>query len=223
MKELAMRTGLKIVGITCAAIAVTGGGIYAAAETLETTKTNETSVDRSVNRIVVKVDAGDIEFVRGGRAVEIRETKSYVFDSPDVSRRIEHGVLTIEAECEGPASMFCNTDYRIEVPDDVSVEARTYVGDIESDGIAARRIEARGYVGDVQIDAARKGDIDARTNVGDIDIEVPRGIYDIDADTEMGDSDIDGPSDSDRARHVIDARSDVGTVNITAASQTRAR
>ena len=211
-----MRNGLKIVGITCAAIAVIGGGMYAAAETFDTTKTSDTSVTRSIDRIVVKVEAGDVEFVKGGRNVEIHETKSYLIDSPDVDRRIEDGVLTVEAECGGVMSMFCTTDFRIQVPDGVSVEARTYVGDVEIDGVAARRIDARGYVGDIQIDAVRKGDIDAHTNVGDIDIEVPRGTYEVDADVEVGDSDVGGVTDSDRARHTIDARADVGTAEIAA-------
>lgn len=211
-----MRTGLKIVGITCASIAVIGGGMYAAAETFDTTKTSDTRVTQSIDRIVVKVDSGDVEFARGGRYVEIHETKSYVLDSPEVSRQIEHGVLTIETECDGPLSVVCNTDFRIQVPDGVSIEARTYVGDIEIDGVAARRIDARGYVGDIQIDSARKGDIDAHTNVGDIDIEVPRGIYEVDADVEVGDSDVGGVTDSDRAKHAIDARADVGTAEIAA-------
>lgn len=188
-----MRTGLKVVGITCAAVAVAGGGMYAAAETFDTTKTNDTRVTQSIDRIVVKVDSGDVEFARGGRYVEIHETKSYVLDSPEVSRQIEHGVLTIETECDGPLSVVCNTDFRIQVPDGVSVDARTYVGDVEVDGVAAPRIDARGYVGDIQIDAARKADIDARTNVGDVDVEVPKRSYDprsVDADTDVGSVDI---------------------------------
>jgi DUF4097 and DUF4098 domain-containing protein YvlB len=218
-----MRTGLKIVGITCAAIAVIGGGMYAAATTFDTTKTDDTRVNRAIDRIVVKADSGDIEFVKGGRNVEIHETKHYVLDSPDVNRTIEHGILTIEAECGGPLSVLCNTDFRIEVPKGVSVDARTYVGDIEIDGVATRRIDARGYVGDIQIDAARKGKIDARTNVGDIAIEVPRDTYDVDSDAEVGDSDVDGLSTSDRARHTIEARSDLGEVDITAAPHKKAR
>lgn len=188
-----MRTGLKIVGITCAAIAVIGGGMYAAAKTLDTTKTSDTSVERSIDRIVVKVDSGDIEFVRGGRNVEIHETKSYVLDSPDVTRTIDDGVLTIESECDGVLSIVCETDFRIEVPKDVSVDARSYVGDIEIDGVAAPRVEARGYVGDIQVDVTRKSQIDAHTNVGDIDIEVPKKTYDADS---------------------VDARADVGSVDV---------
>ena len=96
-----------------------------------------------------------------------------MIDSPDASQTLEHGVLTIEAECDGLASPYCSTDYRVEVPKGVTLDVRTYFGDVEIDGIAAQRVEARAYVGDVHVDAARKGDVTARPNVGDVDVEMP--------------------------------------------------
>jgi hypothetical protein len=214
-----MGTTAKIIGATFAAAAAIGGGVYAAAETLDTTKTEESTFGRSVERVVIKADSGDIEVVRGGRSVEIRETRSYVLDSPDVTKSIEDGVLTIESECGGVLSIVCETDFRIAVPKGVPVDARTYVGDIEIDGIAASSIEARGYAGDIDVRAARRSDVTARTNVGDVDVEVPRGDYEIDAEASVGDSDVDGLTAADRAKHRIKAQSDVGTVDVAAAAR----
>jgi hypothetical protein len=191
-----MRTALKITGISLGALALLGGMLFAAANTLDTTKTRETTISQSVHKVVIKADAGDIDLVRGGHAVEIRETKSYVFDSPHVRQTVENGVLTIEGECDGVLAIVCDTDFRIEVPAGVEIDARTYVGDLEIDGITADGIEARGYVGDIQIDAGRTADVKARTNVGDVDITVPRS--------------------RDQAKHPVDADSDVGTVDVTA-------
>ena len=214
-----MGTAAKIIGATFAAAAVIGGGTYAAAEAFDTTKTEDSTFGRSVERVVIKADAGDIEVAQGGRTVAVHETRSYVIESPDVTKSVEDGVLTIEGECSGITSVMCETDFRVEVPEGTPVDVRTYVGDIDIDGISAARIEARGYVGDIDIHATRKGDVTARTNVGDVDIETPRGSYDIESQASVGDDDIDGLVTSDRAKHAIDAQSDVGSVDITAGAR----
>jgi hypothetical protein len=189
-----MKTALKIIGISLVSVAVLGGGIYAAAQALEETDTHHEKVSQPVDHVVIKAESGDIEIVPGARSVEIERTDSYSLDSPDASRTLEDGTLTIESECDGVFSPFCTTDYRVAVPDGVTVEARTYVGDVDVNGISTRKIEARGHVGDVNIDAARKAEVDARTNVGDVDVEMPKGAYDIesavDADTDVGSVDV---------------------------------
>ena len=214
-----MGTAAKIIGATFATAAVIGGGTYAAAEVFDTTKTEDSTFGRSVERVVIKADSGDVEVVQGGRSVEVRETRSYVIDSPEVAKSVEDGVLTIESECDGVMSVVCETDFRVEVPKGTPVDVRTYVGDIDIDGISASSIEARGYVGDIDVHATRRSDVTARTNVGDVDIEIPHGSYDIESDAAVGDDDIDGLVTSDRAKHAIDAQSDVGSVDITAGAR----
>jgi hypothetical protein len=191
-----MKTALKIVVISLASLAVLGGGIYAAAQALEETDTHRDTVSQPVDHVVIKAESGDIEVVPGGRSVEVERTDSYSLDSPDSERTLEDGVLTIESECDGVFSPFCTTDYRVELPDSVTVEARTYVGDIDVNGISARQVDARAYMGDVDIDSARKAQVDARTNVGDVNVQMPKGAYDIDS--------------------AVDADTDVGTVDVTA-------
>lgn len=211
-----MKTALKIIGASFVALAVLGGAIYAAAQALETNKTHTDTISRTVDHVVIKAESGDIEVVPGGRSVEVERTEHYVLDSPDESRTLEDGVLTITSECDSALPPFCASDYRVEVPDGVTVDVRTYVGDIDVEAITGRRIEARAYVGDVHVDAARKGDVTARTNVGDVDVEMPRGTYAIDSDTAVGDSDVAGLIAVDRAQHALDARADVGTVDVAA-------
>ena len=168
-----MKTALKIIGISFASLAVLGGGIYAAAQALETNKTHSDTISRTVDHVVIEAESGDIEIVPARRSVEVERTDHYVLDSPDESRTLEDGVLTIESECD--IAPFCASYYSVEVPDGVTVDVRTYVGDVDVEAITGRRIEARAYVGDVHVDAARKGDVTARTNVGDVDVKVPRG------------------------------------------------
>ena len=211
-----MKTALKIIGISIAAIAVLGGAVYGAAQALETTDTYNETISQKVDHVVIKANAGDIEVVPGGRSVEVERTDSYVLNEPDVTQTLENGVLTIEGECDGVLSPLCTTDYRVEVPKGVTVDARTYVGDVDVEGISGRQIEARAYVGDVHVEAARKGDVTARTNVGDVDVELPRGAYDIESDTAVGDRDVEGLVDSDRGQHEVDARADVGDVDVMA-------
>ena len=192
-----MKTALKITGISFAVLVLLGGAMYAAAEVLEESETHRETISGSVDHVVIKAETGDIEVVSGGRSVQVERTDSYAVSSPDVNQTVKNGVLTIDGDCEGVFSMFCTTDYRVEVPEGVTVEARTYVGDVD-------------------VAVAGKTNVEARTHVGDVDVEVPMGQYDIDTETPVGDSDVDGPSDSDRAKHTIEARADVGNVDVTA-------
>jgi len=211
-----MKTALKIIGISFVALVILGGAVYGAAQALEENETHRDAISRDVDHVVIKAESGDIDVVPGDGSVDVERTDRYVLDSPDVTRTLDDGVLTIESRCDSVLAPFCATDYRVEVPRDVTVDVRTYSGDVDIDGITGRQIDARSYVGDVHVDAARKGDITAHTNVGDVDVELPRGTYAVDSDTAVGDSDVDGVVDSDRAQHAIDARTDVGDVDVTA-------
>jgi hypothetical protein len=186
-----MRLALIIVGSTIALMASLAGAVYAASQLFDSTKTEEHSFSERVRHVVVEIDAGDLDIVQGDRRVEVRETRHYVLDSPDTSRSVEDGVLTLRAECDGVLFAACETDYRVEVPRGVTVDVRTHVGDIDAKGIDARRIEARSNVGDVTIEAKRRAQIDARTNVGDVAVKAPRGTRDVDAHTDVGDTDVD--------------------------------
>ena len=210
-----MKTAAKIIGISFVALIVLGGAVYGAAKALEENETHREATSRNVDHVVIKADSGDIDIVPGEGSVDVERTDRYVLDSPDVTRTLDDGVLTIESKCDSVLAPFCATDFRVEVPRDVTVDVRTYSGDVDIDGITGRQIDARSYVGDVHVDAARKGDVTARTNVGDVDVEVPRGTYAIDSDTAVGDSDVDGLVSSDRAQHEVDARADVGSVDVT--------
>jgi hypothetical protein len=185
-----MKVALIIVGGAIGIAVLLTGTIYAASQAFDTTKTDEHTFTQHVRHIVIEADAGDVELVQGGRTVAVRETRHYLFDSPEVSRSVEDGVLTLKGECDGAPLISCDTDYRIEVPEGVTVDARTHVGDIDALAIDARHIEARSNVGDIQIEATRRAAVNARTNVGDVEVKVPAGTRDVDADTDVGDVDV---------------------------------
>jgi len=192
-----MKTAVKITAVSLAVLVVCGGAMFAAAEVLEETDTHHETIPGKVDHVVIKAESGDIDVVPGGRSVQVERTDRYAGESPDVSQTLENGVLTIDAECEGALSVFCTVDYRVEVPEGVTVDARTYVGDV-----------------DVRV--AHKANVTARTHVGDVDVDLPRGRYDVETDTAVGDADVEGVVDADQARHVIEARADVGSVDVTA-------
>jgi hypothetical protein len=192
-----MQTALKITGISLAALVLLGGAMFAAAEALEETDTHRETIPGKVDHVVIEAESGDIEVVPGGRSVQVERTDRYAGESPDVSQTVEDGVLTLDAECDGVFSVFCTVDYRVEVPEGVTVDARTYVGDV-----------------DVRV--AHKANVTARTHVGDIDVELPRGRYDVETDTAVGDADVEGVVDADKSRHIVEARADVGSVDVTA-------
>ncbi len=192
-----MKTAVKITAVSLAVLVVCGGAMFAAAEVLEETDTHRETIPGKVDHVVIKAESGDIDVVPGGRSVQVERTDRYAGESPDVSQTLENGVLTIDAECEGALSVFCTVDYRVEVPEGVTVDAQTYVGDVD-------------------VEVAHKANVTARTHVGDVGIELPQGKYDVDTDTAVGDADVEGVVDSGQARHTIEARADVGTIDVTA-------
>jgi hypothetical protein len=211
-----MKLALIIIGSTIGVLAGLAGAVYGATQAFDTTKTDTQTFSQPVEHVVIEVDAGDLEVAQGDRTIEVRETRHYLFDSPELSRSVEDGVLTLRGECDGVLFAVCETDYRVEIPEGVTVELRTHAGDIEAEGIDARRIDARSNVGDVRIEATRRADVEARTNVGDVEVRTPAGTYDVDADTDVGDTDLAGIVSYDRARCTLQARTNVGDVDVAA-------
>jgi hypothetical protein len=212
-----MKKLLLILCCTVAAVAVAGGVVYAADQTLDKTSTDTRTVAAPVREIVLFAGTGDVQLVRGSDRVEIRQTRHYVVREPKLTRTVENGVLTLRSTCPGRFVFECETDFRIAVPAGVAVRVSTGTGDIAAVDLDSRRVHARTDVGDVSLDLAGRLDrVDARTDIGDLDIAVPRGTYAVKTQTDVGDREVRGLVQDESAPHAIDVRSDVGDVLVHA-------
>jgi hypothetical protein len=212
-----MKTLTLILCGAVAALAAAAGIVHAANDALDRTTTEARTVTEPVREIVLAAGAGDVELVRGGARVEIRQTRHHVTRRPRLHRTVEDGVLTLSSTCPGRFAFDCETDFRIAVPAGIGVRVSTGTGDIAAVGLDARRVHVQADVGDVKLDlAGRLERVDARTDVGDLDIAVPRGTYAVDTHTEVGDADVRGLVQDARAPRSIRVRSDVGDLLVHA-------
>jgi hypothetical protein len=152
----------------------------------------------NIARIVVQVDAGDIELIEG-ESLRVERTIRGAEGALELSHRIEleadgAETLTLVAQCA--ALLPCGVDTRITVPDGVPVEVELVRGMVWASGIDQLSLELDRGDADLTINgplsvrmghgmlmASLPGDATARVAVGrgDIELQVPPGEWRVDA------------------------------------------
>lgn len=191
------------------------GIAFGANKALEKTTTSTHVISEPVRAVVIDIDVGDVELVRAGESVEVRETLEYALHKPTVRRAVVDGVLTLKSDCDGAWFFDCGTDLRVDVPAGVPVRIRADVGTVKAIALDSPDVRVKNDVGDIRLDLI--GDlmhVEARSDVGDIDVAVPDAAYAIDTSTDVGDDDVHGVVQDDRAPRTIVAGADVGDVNV---------
>lgn len=201
---------MKLIIIIAVVVIALPGGLALAGLALdrETVKTH--SISDQVREIVVKSDNGDVDLVRAGTTVLVRETRHYVVNEPALERELSAGVLTLEADCGG-FFFDCSTDLRVTVPAGAKVTVEVDSGDVDADAIDVRDVHAQSDAGDVDLElTGSQALVWAHTDSGDVDVQTP-GARAVDAQTDSGDVNVDARG---AARRVI-ARTDSGDVDVT--------
>jgi Putative adhesin len=211
-----MKKAFLIVCATVLGLAALGGIAYGTNAALSTSKTTTTDISERVRAVVIDVDAGDVELVRGSDRVQVRETSEYLLTKPDVKRTVENGVLTLKSSC-GPLFLLdCSTDLRVEVPQGVAVRASVDTGRVTGTDLASSDVRVNTDVGEVRLALSTTPDrVEAKSDVGDIELELPDAVYAVDADSDVGATDVHGIVQDDRSPRTITATSDVGDVSVT--------
>lgn len=189
---------------------------WGAGKALGGKQTETHTVAEAVRSVVVDVDTGDIELVRGADRVVVRDTRRWSMKKPVVERRVRGGVLTVTGRCHGgwPISN-CSTDLRVSLPAGVPVHVMTHVGDVSGLGLQTRDANVRTDVGDVHLALALSPDrLVAESDVGDVRVEVPRGRYAVETSTDVGERSVHGLVQDERAAQAIRAATDVGDVDV---------
>jgi hypothetical protein len=201
---------------------------------LDDTQVKHYAIPGSVQAIVVKSGAGNVDLVPGGERVRVRETQHFVSMKPTLDRTVKAGVLTLDSHCTSVV-LRCYADLRVSVPAGVTVSVDADSGDVRAGWPDVREMRVHGDSGDIDLRLAgrqsrvyahtdsgdvtttvRARSVDARTDSGDVTVYVPRGDYAVDADTDSGDVDVAGISRNDHAKKSIKARTDSGDVTVRA-------
>jgi hypothetical protein len=222
-----------------AAVLVAVAGVMAALWAATSDRTSTTySVSGAMLGVELDVGGGNVEILGGGDEVLVRRTERSLFGhEPQEQRTVEDGVLRITSRCVSFVLGSCSADYRVTVPQSVSVTITADQGDVN---LAAHRgsaqivtgggsITADAFCGFVLQATARGGNIDIsaicsperlelRTDTGDVRAVVPPGRYSIDADSNIGTVDVRGLERADDAPWRIQALSSSGDVTVEAGS-----
>ena len=211
-----MKSTLLIVSASVLALIVLCSGAWAAGKALSGSNTETHAVSQPVHTVVLDVDSGHVELVRGGDQVSVRETRRWDLRKPTVKRELHNGVLTVTSDCHGGLPFSgCKTDLRVNVPAGVAVDVSTHVGDVTGHGLATRDAKVRTNIGDVHLSFAQgQTRMSAETNVGDVHLDVPRGTYDVETSSDVGDDDVNGLTLDETAVQRIRANTDVGDVTV---------
>lgn len=206
-----------------AVVALVMGGWWAASSH---TRIATYRVVGTLTTIELDLDAAALDVVGGGGgAVELQRTERYAFGRPPAEERaVEGGVLRIASRCPDIALGTCEAAYRIVVPDNVQINARTTSGPVRMVGVNASASVATGS-GPIAVDAfcgfalsatTESGDVRARTDCSPDRVElrsgrgavralVPSGRYRVDAESAGGSARVRGLVVADDATFQIQA------------------
>src|SRR5438874_716654 len=185
----------KTLGIALGVTTVAAGAVTAAALASIGWKHHDTThVGGRIHAVVIDENAGNIHVTSEVRRdVLVHSTTSWIFHEPHLRTNVVNGVLRIETRAGG---LLSGTNYRVTVPNGVTITATTDAGDVKVDAVSRH--------------------ITAKTDAGDVHVTVPAGRYAVDADTDAGDVKVRGLVRDDSAPHSISARTDAGDVTVEA-------
>src|SRR5262245_12707151 len=211
-----VRTPVLIVASLAAAVCAVFGISAVASFALAREEVSQSTVDASVERLVVQGDASDVTIVPStDQRVHVRAEARYVTDRPQPQPQLEDGVLRLDGDC-GDWWLLggCSIDYRVAVPAGTSVDVETASGDVSVRGLDARDVRVASDAGDVHVKLYGVPDsVDVRSDAGDVHLEVPRSSYAVETSTDAGDVEVDGIVADAGASSTIHASTDAGDIH----------
>jgi hypothetical protein len=224
-----------IVGIILAATALTAAGCKDLGPTHQ--ETQEETLRHAITSIKLDLVAGDITLSPGAAGeVALNRRLKWTSNKPTITEKWAGNVLSITTRCAGTEKN-CATDYVIQIPADVVVEATTDAGDmkvsdakgrlnlhtdsgrITGTGLSSTKVDAVTDAGDIRLELSVVPDaVTAKSDAGDVEVAVPRAGsgadgYRVQATTNAGDKDITVDS-SPAGKHSIVVSSDAGNLKV---------
>jgi Putative adhesin len=208
--------------------------------TSRTTQIVTYSVRGTPTAIELDVGSAPVQITGGATDdVEVRRTEEFAFGRrPRVTRDVDlrSGLLRITARCPTTVLATCDASFRIAVPDNVLVTARTSSGrvaiaslngsarvatssgDIAITGFCGFTLVATSASGDVSSAADCSPDrMELRSGSGDVHAVVPAGRYRVDAHNDANGQRVRNLTEADDASFAIQALSGSGEVTVESA------
>ena len=187
--------------------------------------------------IELRVQSGNVTIVGGSHSgVSVSRSDHSVYGhGPREQRSVRLGNLRLVSSCPVLVLGSCASNYRIEVPDNVSISVRAEHGTVRLEGYQgsanittdAGSISAESYCGLVLGATSASGNISVGTSCsaerlalfsdsGSVAVTVPAGHYRIQANSQSGSSHVIGLVNDAGAPWDIEAGSNSGTVTVAA-------
>ena len=187
--------------------------------------------------IELRVQSGNVTIVGGSHSgVSVSRSDHSVYGhGPREQRRVRLGNLRLVSSCPELVFGSCASNFRIEVPDNVSISVQAEHGTVRLEGYQgsanittiAGSISAEGYCGLVLGATSASGNISVGTSCsperlalfsdsGSVDVTVPAGHYRIHANSQSGSSHVIGLINDAGAPWDIEAVSNSGKVTVAA-------
>jgi hypothetical protein len=229
---LAALAGLPLI-IGCDALGSTASGSGTASGTTSPPPASFT-VSGRVTALVVKGGSGSVAVTgTAGSTVSVGQQSSYSKTPPKASHVLQGGTLTLSYSC--PAEISCSISYQVQVPRGTAVTVSTAAGAITLTALAGtvsakadagliNAVGLRSAAATFKSDAggitasfaAAPRSLTATTDVGPITLTVPGADqYLVATHTYVGTSSVT-VARSTSAAHSISARSDLGSISISA-------
>jgi DUF4097 and DUF4098 domain-containing protein YvlB len=156
------RIAIAVGGLVVAAIAITVVG-----QIVKTKSTTDLTFADVISSIEIDSSAGGVTLIDGRNdPLTVKRTTEYVVGKPDVSEKVEDGVLKIKADCGGIKLGSCSANYELRVPVSLRMKVQTSSGRIDVQGVKGD-LETTTSSGDVEL-AGTYGRILANTETGTI-------------------------------------------------------
>ncbi|MEV0585987.1 DUF4097 family beta strand repeat-containing protein [Nonomuraea sp. NPDC050310] len=215
-----MKKTFAIAGALAAGVLLTGCGIGDLVGSRNQEQVSYDVTDK-VAKLTVDSGAGDIVVNESDRTgIRVTETLHWRSGKPRTAHEVGGGGLSLNYNCPDTFGD-CGVDYRIEVPKGMALQlatdagnvtlravsgaadVSTRAGNIDADGVLAKRFEAETDAGEVEVSFAGEPDqVRAKTGVGDVTVYVPKGSYDVEASTGVGDRKVEVPDDPASPRKI---------------------
>ncbi len=160
-------------------------------------------ITEDIHTVVIEVETGEVELVPGEPAGAVVDWQTqWKRSCPDIDVFAEDGVLYVYGHCPMGA-WHCSTDFQIQVPAWVEVEAEVTTGSISLEQVTDVRAElttgelnVRQATGDLELDVTTGGifaydlaaeDVDAKVVTGSLELELETEFDRVEAEVITGD------------------------------------
>jgi hypothetical protein len=178
---------LRSVGVGLVLLLLLAGAASVVVQFFAQERSGTTTVAEPVTRLIARTDTGSLRVrqVAAGTPVQVRQTLHWAFREPLTTIAAGNGLLTVVGSCEDRWWFaWCDTDFEILLPPDVTLDLTTNTGDVQASGSAA--VAARTRTGTIRLVVPGAPTVEARTGTGDVTVSGGSAGASVRAQTDTG-------------------------------------